>query len=188
MIVARFQCVTLLVIHPLTSLEDLSVTHEHSSQTDPRKPHHHCRFSRRRHLCSAAWQWQGLCRIRVRFPPLPWLSARPQGDLSRRRVSHTPLPLCPCPAGWAHHLAYPVHHVQSRLHGPPAFRPSLSLHAPRGGPRCPVGDAWRAEFGTVCGDWAYLAHGPLPPRLCVWPPESGHRADPVWAAPARLFP
>src|SRR5215510_4710290 len=82
MIVARFPCVTLLVFHPLTSLEDLRVTHEHSSQTDPRKPHHHCRFSRRRNLCSAAWQWQGLCGIRVRFPPLPRLSARHKATCS----------------------------------------------------------------------------------------------------------
>ena len=49
--------------------------------------------------------------IRVRFPPLPWLSARPQGHLSRGRVSHTPLALCPSPCAWDHHLADPVHDV-----------------------------------------------------------------------------
>src|SRR5499426_764366 len=107
-----------------------------------------------------------MCRVRPRLSPLLWLSAHTYGDLWRGR--------------WSHPLAHPVYKVQNRVHGPPAFRPSLSLDATRGGPRCPVGDAWRAEFGTMCGDWAYLAHGPLPPRLCVWPPESGHRADPVW--------
>ena len=45
------------------------------------------------------------------FPPVPWLSAHAQGHLSRRRVPDPPLALCPCPAGWAHHLAHPVHHV-----------------------------------------------------------------------------
>src|SRR6266446_6143216 len=34
----------------------------------------------------------------------------------------------------------------------------------------------------------YLPHGALPPRLCVWPPQSGDRADPVWAAAACLCP
>ena len=105
-----------------------------------------------------------------------------------RRVPDAPLALCPCPPGWAHHLACPVHHVQSGVHGPAALRLALSPDAPGGGPRCPVGDAWRTQFGAVRGDLAYLAHGALSPGLCVWPPESGDGADPVWSAPARLFP
>ena len=35
----------------------------------------------------------------------------PQGELQRGREPDAPLPLCPCPPGWSHHLAYPVHHV-----------------------------------------------------------------------------
>src|SRR5215471_2221249 len=157
------------------------MTHAHPHPPDPRKPDHYRRLSKRSDLLSAAWRWQSVCRMHTRLRAVLGLSTETQGHLQWRWVPDPSLALRPCPAGWAHHLAHPVHHVQSRLHGPPAFRPSLSLHAPRGGPRCPVGDAWRAEFGTVCGDWAYLAHGPLPPRLCVWPPESGHRADPVWS-------
>ena len=38
------------------------------------------------------------------------------------RLPHTPLPLCPCPAGWAHHLARPVHYVSRSVHGPAALR------------------------------------------------------------------
>ena len=104
------------------------------------------------------------------------------------RVPDAPLPLCPCSPGWRHHLAHPVHRVSCGVHRPAPLHHTLSPDASRGGPQRLIGDAWGAEFGAVCGDWAYRADGPLPPRLCVWPPESGHRADPVWAAPARLFP
>jgi len=41
MIVARFQCVTFLVFNPLTSLEDLRVTHANHCPSDPRQPDHH---------------------------------------------------------------------------------------------------------------------------------------------------
>src|SRR5215510_14459795 len=105
------RCVPPIVSHPLTGLDTLGVTHGYSSQTDPRKPHHHCRFSRRRDLCAAVGRRQGLCGIRVRFPPLPWLSTRPQGHLSRGRVSHPPLALCPSPCAWDHDLADTVHDV-----------------------------------------------------------------------------
>src|SRR4030095_16667330 len=37
-----------------------------------------------------------------------------QGELSRRRVPDASLALPPGPAGWSHHLACPVHHVQNR--------------------------------------------------------------------------
>jgi hypothetical protein len=50
--------------------------------------------------------------MRARFSPSPWLSTRTQGDLSRR-VFDPPLPLCPCPLGWGHYLACPVHDVQA---------------------------------------------------------------------------
>jgi hypothetical protein len=48
-----------------------------------------------------------------------------QGELSRRRMPDASLALPPAPAGWSHHLAYPVHRVQSGVHGPPAFRLAL---------------------------------------------------------------
>src|SRR5215831_13003761 len=67
--------------HQLRRPSDLRVTYAQYHSTDPRKPHHHRRFSQRSHLCTAAWRWQGVCRMRRGFPPLPRLSARPQGDL-----------------------------------------------------------------------------------------------------------
>src|SRR5262247_2462686 len=63
--------VTPILGHRLHRLPDLRVTHEHSSPTDSHKPHHHCRFSRRHDIRSAAWRWQGLYRIRLRLSPLP---------------------------------------------------------------------------------------------------------------------
>src|SRR5262249_1505550 len=110
-IVLILQRVPPIVSHPLTRPDDLGVTHGASCQTNPRKPHYHCRFSRRRDVRSAAGQRQGLCRIRGRFPPLPRLSARTQGNLSRGRVSHTSLALCPSPCAWDHHLADTLHDV-----------------------------------------------------------------------------
>src|SRR5262249_11968145 len=153
-------------------------------ETAPPKPYHHGRFPGAIHLFATDARWQGICRMRLCLSPLPGLSARTQGDLHRWWVSDSTLPLCSDSIGRAHHLAHPVHLVQGGLYGLAAFRPPLSLDATRGGPRCPLGDAWRAEFGAVCGDWAYLAHGALPPRLCVWPPELGGRADPLWLAVA----
>ena len=98
-----------------------------------------------------AWRRQGVSRMCPRLPPGPRLSAQTQGDLSRGRVPDAPLPLCPCPSGWGHHLAYPVHDVQSRVHGPPPLRLALSPDATGGGPRCPVGHAWGPQFGAVRG-------------------------------------
>jgi hypothetical protein len=66
------------------------------------------------------------------------------------RVSDTSLALCACPAGRGHHLASPVHHVQSGIHRAPSRRFALALSAPGGGPRCAVSDAWRTEFGALC--------------------------------------
>ena len=40
----------------------------------------------------------------------------------------------------------------------------------------------------LCGDPSYLAHGALPSRLCARSTKFGHRADPVWPAPAHLYP
>src|SRR6266511_2186507 len=91
------------------------------------------------------------------------------------------------PSGWGDHLADTVYDVQSGIHGPPPFRPPLSSDATRGGPRCPVSDAWRAQFGTVRSPLPYLSHGALSPRLCVWSPESGPGAHPVWVATPHLF-
>src|SRR5215831_8272413 len=126
--------------------------------------------------------------MRAGLHPVHWFSAHPQDDVSRRRVPDPPLPLCPCPAGWGHNLAAPVHHVSSGVHGPPPLRLALSLNAPGGGARRPLSDAWGAEFGAVCRDWAYLAHGTLPSDLCAGSAEFGERADPVWVTTARLFP
>src|SRR4029453_16314413 len=113
--------VPLIVSHPLTRPDDLGVTHEASCQTNPRKPHHHCRFSRRRDLLAAAEQREGLCGIRVRFPPLPGLSAQTQSPLSRRWMPHPSFALCAGPSGWSHHLADTVHDVSCGVHDPPAL-------------------------------------------------------------------
>src|SRR6266404_7304628 len=102
---------------------------------------------------------------------VPRLSAHTQGALSRRWVPNPSLPLCPCPAGWCHHLAHPMYEVQSGVHRAPALRLALSPDATGGGSRCPVGHPWRPEFGTVRGDLPYLADGPLSPDLRSWPTE-----------------
>src|SRR6266508_3238041 len=105
--VLRLQRVTPIMSPQLTRPDDLGVIHGYRSQTGPRKPHHHRGFSERSDLLSAPWRWEGVSRVRVRLPPIPGLSAETPGDLSRRRVPDAPLPLCPCPPGWGHHLAYP---------------------------------------------------------------------------------
>src|SRR4029077_15872698 len=136
------------------------------------------------HLLSAAWRWQGVCRMRPRLSPGPRLSTRPQGDLSGRRVPDTPLALRPSPSGRAYHLAHPVHHVSRGVHGAPPLRLALSPDAPGGGPRCPTGDAWRTECRALCRALSYRPDGPLSLGLCLWSPESGDGAHPVWSAPA----
>src|SRR5918998_5419643 len=98
-----------------------------------------------------------------------------------------PLPLHSCPPGRSHHLAAPVYEVQSRVHGPPPLRSPLSPDAASSGPRCPVGDPWGPQFGTLRHHLSHLAHGPLSPSLCNRPPESGDGADTVWAAAADLL-
>src|SRR5437764_13043265 len=85
-----------IVSHPLTRPDDLGVTYGTSRQTDPRKPHHHCRFSRRSDLLSAAGRWQGVPRVYPRLHPVPWLPAQTQGDLLRRWMPDTAFALCPC--------------------------------------------------------------------------------------------
>src|SRR5215467_12808054 len=126
--------------------------------------------------------------MRPRLSPSSRLSTRPQDDLSGRRVPDAPLPLRPCPAGWEHHLAAPVHHVSRSVHGPPPLRLALSRDAPGGGSPCPVGDAWRPELGAVCRALSSLPDGPLSSHLCVWPSQSGHGAHPVWAAAPGVCP
>src|SRR5689334_10679712 len=98
----------------------------------------------------------------------------------------TPLPLCPCPPRWGHHLAYPVHAMPRRVHGPPALRLTLSRHATGGGPQGFVGDAWWTQFRVVCRHLPSLPYDPLSLGLCVWLPQSGHGADAVWTPPALL--
>src|SRR5262249_40466345 len=83
------QCVPPIVSPPLTRPDDLGVTHGTSRQTDPRKPHHHCRFSRRSDLLSAAGRWQGVPRVYPRLCPVPWLPAQTQDDLLRRWMPDT---------------------------------------------------------------------------------------------------
>src|ERR671922_817 len=55
-----------IVSPPLTRLDALGGTPGYSSPTDPRKPHPHGRFSRRRDLCAAAGGRHGLWGGRVR--------------------------------------------------------------------------------------------------------------------------
>src|SRR4029450_2727956 len=99
-----------------------------------------------------------------------------------------PLALCPCPPGWRHHLADPMHHGQSRLHRPAAFYLALSPDTTRGRARCPLGHSWGPQFGTLCGALSYVPAGPLSSHLCVWPPEPSASADPVWGAAPGVFP
>src|SRR5215510_11680160 len=173
--------------HRLQRLLDLRVTHAKHRSPDPRKPDHHRRFSQRSHLLSAPWRRQGVSRMRRGFPPGLGLSTRPQGALSWRWVPDASLPLRPCPPRWAHHLAGPVHHMPSGVHGLAPLRPPLSPHATCGSPRCLVGYPRGPQFGAVRRDPSYLAHGALPSHLCAGAAQFGHRAHPVWPAPAHLY-
>src|SRR5215510_5017815 len=103
-------------------------------------------------------------------------------------MPNPPLALCPHPFGWGDHMADTVHGVQSRVHGSTALRFALPQDATGGGPWCLVGDPWWPEFGTLRRPLPYLADGPLSRSLRVWPPESGHRTDAVWAPSPSLFP
>src|SRR5215211_8211692 len=128
------------------------------------------------------------CTTRM-CPPLRHvhrLSAETQSHLSWRRVPDPPLPLHPGPLGWSHHLASAVHDLQSRVHRPATLRLALSPDATRGGARCLVGHTRWSRFGAVCGDRAYLAHGPLPGGLCARPSEYHSGADTVWSALTHL--
>src|SRR5262249_36504305 len=127
-------------------------------------------------------------RMRPRLSPGSGLSTPTQSHLSRRRVPDPPLPLYARSSGWAHHLAAPVHHVQSGLHGLAPLRLALSLDATGSGSGCAVGHTWRTELRALCGALSHLADGPLSPRLCVRPPQFGHGADLVWAAAPGVFP
>jgi hypothetical protein len=115
-------------------------------------------------------------------------SAPPQGQLQRGREPDAPLPLCPYPLGRPHHLAGPVHHMPSGVHGPPPLRLALSSDATGRGPRCLVGDPRRSEFGAVCGDLPCLPDGSLSPGMCFGPPGAGNGADAVWVTLAHVFP
>src|SRR5438105_8888284 len=78
--------------------------------------------------------------VGLRLSPRYRLPAHTPSNLSRRwSVPDAPFPLCPCPLGRSHDLAYPVHHVQNGLHGPAALRLALPSDATRGRSRCPVG-------------------------------------------------
>jgi hypothetical protein len=46
------------------------------------------------------------------------------------RVPDAPLPLCPYPPGWGHHLASSMYEVQSSVHRPAPLCLTLSLDAP----------------------------------------------------------
>src|SRR5215831_1248766 len=87
-----------------------------------------------------------------------------------------------------HHLASPVHHVQSGIYSAPPLRLALSLCAPGGGPQCAVSDAWRTEFGALCRDLSYLTDGALSPGLRPRLPEFGSGVDTMWSAAAQVFP
>src|SRR5262245_47223345 len=78
-----------------------------------------------------------------------------------------------------------AHYVRLRA---AALRLALSPDAPRGRARCPRGDAGWAQCGTLCGALSYVPASPLSSPLCVWPPESGVSADPVWVAAPGVFP
>src|SRR4029434_1991994 len=186
MIVLRFQCVTHIMSHQLTRPDDREVTQGHSGHTDARKPHHHRRFPKRSDVLPAAWRWSGVPRMCPRLRHVPRLSAEIQSHLSRRLVPDPSLPLCPCPAGWSHHLAHPMYEVQSGVHRATALRLELSSDATGGGSRCPDGYTRWAQLRVVCGHLPYLPHGSLSLGLRVWPPKSAHGAYPVWAAPAHL--
>src|SRR5687767_5714081 len=123
-----------MVSHQLTTPDDLGVTHEHSGQTNPRKPHDHRRFPERSDVLPTAWRWEGVPRMCHRLHHVPWLSTQAQGDLSRRWVLDAPLPLHACPLEWRHHLAAPVYEMQSRVHSPPTFRLALSPDVSEGSP------------------------------------------------------
>src|SRR5262249_3513686 len=183
-----FQRVTPIVSPLLPTPVNLEVIHGHRRETDARKPHHHRQFSERSDLLSPCWRGQAFVRVCPRLRAVPRLSAETQGPLQRRWGPDTPLALCPCPPGWRHHLAAPMHHVQSRLHRPAAFYLALPPDATGGRARCALGDPWRPELGAVCGVLSSLPDGPLSSHLGVRPSQSGHGAHPVWAAAPGVFP
>ena len=103
-------------------------------------------------------------------------------------VPDATLPLCSDSFGWAHHLAHTVHLVQGGLHGLAAFRPPLSLDATE-----VARDVLLATHGGLSLELCAVI-GHISPMalyrlcLCVWPPELGGRADPLWLAVAGLYP
>ena len=96
----------------------------------------------------------------------------------------------------------PSHYARVRLGGLTIWR----ISAPpvvRCSPSCPISSCVIArydprsralplgtrgpQFGTLCGALSYFPVGPLSSHLCVWPPESGASADPVWVAAPGVF-
>ena len=57
-----------------------------------------------------------------------------EGGGLTRHSHYAPLPLRAGSPRRAHHLAHPVHHLQSSLHRVAPFRPALPHDATRGGP------------------------------------------------------
>ena len=88
----------------------------------------------------------------------------------------------------AHHLAHPVHHLQSGLHRPAALCLALPPDAPGGGPRCPVGHPRWAQFRMVCGHRPHLPHGPVALDLCSRSAQSRGCADAMWPAAPAVYP
>ena len=77
-----------------------------------------------------------------------------KASCQRGRASDPPLPLCPYPPGWSHHLAYPVYDVQSRVHRPAAFRLALPQDATE-----VARDALLATHGGLSLEWcAVICH------------------------------
>ena len=107
----------------------------------------------------------------------------------RRRVPDAPLALCPCPPGWGHHLACSS---APRVKRCSPSCPTSSCAIARCVPRWPAMPCWPRMGASVWSCARCIYHispdGALSPGLCVRPPQSGHGADPVWSAAARLFP
>jgi hypothetical protein len=139
MIGLRFQHVTPMVSHQLTTPNDLGVTHGHSGQTDARKPRPHRRFSRRSHLLPSDGRWPGVSRMCPCLSPVAWLSAETSGDLRRRRMLDTALALSV--SVWVGSPSGVSNRDQSRASGFSSARTATRAHHPG---RILLGKVWTA--------------------------------------------